>query len=190
MQPAVFLDRDGVINENRTDRVKRWSEVIFLAGVFDAMKQLAELRLLVVLVSNQSAVGRGMITLNTALELNDRIVGEVRARGGRIDAAYLCPHLPDHACKCRKPAPGMLTAAARDLDIDLKASFVVGDAITDMLAARSVGARGILVETGRGAQQAAHMRWQGDLTCPVVPDLSAAVAYILTRPEVGVGCNS
>ena len=91
-RPAVFLDRDGVIIENRSDYVKSWEEVQFLPMAFEALRRLARSTHAVVLVTNQSAVGQGIISLQRATEINERIAAEVRKRGGRIDASYTCPH--------------------------------------------------------------------------------------------------
>jgi D-glycero-D-manno-heptose 1,7-bisphosphate phosphatase len=185
LTPAVFLDRDGVIVENRPDHVKSWAEVRFLDKTFDAMARLTETPTAVVIVSNQAVVGRGIITLEQAWDVQDQIVRAIEARGGRIDASYLCPHHPDDGCLCRKPAPGMLRQAAEELGLDLKHSWLVGDAITDMQAGQAVGARCILVRTGRGAEQEAKLHAERkdaavSIHCTVVDDLAAAVQLIKT----------
>ena len=179
MRAAVFLDRDGVIIENRLDYVKSWSEVRFLPEAVGALRRLSRTDYAVVLITNQSAVGRRIITLEQAREINQRVVSEIEAAGGRVHAAYLCPHHPDDRCECRKPAPGMFWQAARDLDLNLTGSYAIGDAASDMDAARSAGVQGILVLTGRGHEQRAG-RNAGD-GVPCVADLSAAVDYVLER---------
>jgi D-glycero-D-manno-heptose 1,7-bisphosphate phosphatase len=150
MQPAIFLDRDGVIIENREDYVRSWADVSFIPAALHALRKLSPLGWVIVIVTNQAVVGKGLVTLEAAEEINRRVVAEVVRHGGRIDAAYLCPHRPDENCDCRKPKPGMLLRAARDLDLDLSRSVMIGDAITDMQAARAAGVHGILVKTGRG----------------------------------------
>jgi D-glycero-D-manno-heptose 1,7-bisphosphate phosphatase len=182
-QPVVFLDRDGVLVENRRDHVRSWSDVRFLPGVLDAMRNLASARWPAVLVTNQAAVGRGLVTLQQAWETNDRIVDAVRAHGGRIEASYLCPHRPEDRCPCRKPAPGMLFRAADELGVDLGGSFLVGDALTDVDAARSAGVRPILVLTGRGRDEALRVTEAYRSALPVVRDLAAAVDHILVTAE-------
>jgi D-glycero-D-manno-heptose 1,7-bisphosphate phosphatase len=177
---AVFLDRDGVIIENRNDYVKSWEEVRFLPRAFEALIRLGRSDHVVVLITNQSAVGRGTITLDSALGINRQVIAEIVAQGGRVDASYLCPHRPDEECGCRKPAPGMLLQAAEDLGLDLTLSYVIGDAVSDIEAARAANARGILVLTGRGREQAALLEEMG---CPVVADLEAAVDYILAHGD-------
>lgn len=179
MRPAIFLDRDGVINENRPDHVRTWEQVHFLPGVFDALRRLAASDYALVVVTNQSAVGRGLMTSQTLQQINDGIVARVRAEGGRIDALYCCPHRPDEECACRKPKPGMLLQAAADLGIDLSRSYLVGDAVTDVEAALRAGSRPFMVRTGRGAKQLAGLAVNGLQSVPVVADLCEAVELIL-----------
>lgn len=180
-RPAIFLDRDGVINENRADYVKSWSEVAFLSGAFDALRRLAEAEFLVLLITNQSAVGRGIISKEEALDINRRVVETIRAKGGRIDATYLCPHHPGENCGCRKPQPGLLLQAADELDLDLGRSYLVGDAMTDMQAAEAAGVKGVLVLTGRGQEQVRKAGLADSSPWLVVADLGAAVDYILNE---------
>jgi len=154
MFPAIFLDRDGVLIENRSDYVRDWSQV----NVFpDAIQALSNSELndhKIVIVSNQSAVGRGIISLETAEEINNRLVHLIRDHGGRIDGAYLCPHDPDDGCDCRKPKHGLLLRAAEELSLDLKRSWMIGDAWSDVQAGQSAGVIGtFLLKTGRGADQ-------------------------------------
>lgn len=179
MRAAVFLDRDGVINENRSAYIRDWSDVEFLPGVFEALRRLAESDLSIVLVTNQSAVGRGIISHERALDVNRRIVAAVRAEGARIEGTYLCPHHPDDGCACRKPRPGLLLQAAADLGLDLAASYLIGDALSDVRAARAAGVRGLLVLTGRGRDELARMSAADRETWPAVTDLKAAVDVIL-----------
>jgi D-glycero-D-manno-heptose 1,7-bisphosphate phosphatase len=180
-RPAIFLDRDGVINENRADYVKSWSEAEFLPGVFGALRRLAQADLAIVLITNQSAVGRGIISHKEAVQINRRIVGTIRAQGGRVDGAYLCPHHPDENCACRKPRPGLLLQAADELDLDLGRSYFIGDAVTDMQAADAAGVKGILVLTGRGQEQVSRASLEDSLPWPVAADLGAAVDHILNE---------
>jgi len=184
---SVFLDRDGVIIENRPDHVKTWENVRFLDGSFEALRRLADLPAAIVIVSNQGAVGRELMTLATAWELQNRVVATIAREGGRIDASYLCPHRPDEGCACRKPAPGMIRQAAQELQLDLSRSWLVGDAVSDLQAASAAGVRAILVRTGRGADQerlltdraAAHFAGQSEKAWLVVADLPAAVDYLV-----------
>jgi histidinol phosphatase-like enzyme len=127
-----------------------------------------------------------MMTLDTAWELQNRIVATIEEQGGRIDASYLCPHHPNEGCECRKPAPGMIHRAARELKLDLPRSWLVGDAVTDLMAASAAEMRAILVKTGRGVEQerflaeysAANFADQAERNWPIVADLPSAVEYI------------
>jgi D-glycero-D-manno-heptose 1,7-bisphosphate phosphatase len=177
---AVFLDRDGVIIENRHDYVKSWAEVSFIPGALEALHHLSSCNHVLVLVTNQSAVGRGIISLEQAMDINHQVIAEIKAQGGRVDACYVCPHRPDQRCDCRKPAPGMLLRAAEQLNVDLTRSYLVGDAVTDMQAAWAAGAQGIMVLTGRGHEQLALLRSHNGARCQVVPDLEGALQHILT----------
>jgi D-glycero-D-manno-heptose 1,7-bisphosphate phosphatase len=176
MRPAIFLDRDGVIIENCEDYVRSWDDVCFIEPAIRALRQVAPLDVAVVVVTNQAGVGKGLITLEEAERINERVVHEVRRRGGRIDRAYLCPHASDVDCDCRKPKPGMLLRAAHDLDIDLAHSYMVGDAITDMQAAQAAGVEGVIVRTGRGERELA--RHAGEAWFDIADDLLDAFAAI------------
>ena len=154
MSKGIFLDRDGVIIENRADYVRSWEDVEFLPGALKALAKLASTPYKIVVVTNQSAVGRGIITFDEAERINNQILRVIRQSGGRIDASYMCPHAPEEACGCRKPKPGMLLRAASELQIDLENSYMVGDALTDIQAGRRAGIQNnYLVLTGRGADQ-------------------------------------
>ena len=182
-RPAVFLDRDGVIIENQEDYIKSWDKVHFLPEVFEMLRRLARSKYALVLVTNQSVVGRGIITLDQAERINSSIVRKIESKGGRIDASYFCPHHPDDKCNCRKPAPGMFLSAAQTLNLDLKSSFVIGDAVSDLKAARIVGAQGILVLTGRGKEQVSFLDACNKQEWQVVADLNEAVDFIISKEE-------
>ncbi|MCX6570988.1 MAG: D-glycero-beta-D-manno-heptose 1,7-bisphosphate 7-phosphatase [Candidatus Aminicenantes bacterium] len=147
---AVFLDRDGVINRDRSDYVKSWEEFEFLPGVLEAFRVLALGLHQVVVISNQSCIGRGLVGRAMVDEIHACMTEAVRRSGGRIDAVYYCPHRPDEDCPCRKPRPGLILKAARELDIDLAASWLVGDDLRDLETAKAAGVRPVLVRTGHG----------------------------------------
>ena len=177
-RPAIFLDRDGVINANRSGYVKSWKEFEFLPGSLKALCRLAELDPPIVVVTNQSAVNRGLVNFEIAESINLRLMQHVAAQGGRIDAVVWCPHLPDEACACRKPEPGMLLHAAECLHLNLERSFLVGDAAGDVSAGMAVGARPALVLTGRGAEHRAEVAASWGDACLVVADLEEATRWI------------
>lgn len=182
-RPALFLDRDGVLNENRADYVRTPEQVVMLPGVEGALRALAATPYAVVVVTNQSAVGRGLMTAATLAEINRGIVTWIEQAGGRVDAVYACPHTPDAGCRCRKPRPGMLTQAAADLNLDLSRSWLVGDAVSDLEAAAAAGCHPLLVLTGRGARQQAHLHSHPLAATPVLPNLAAAAQWVLGRAE-------
>ncbi len=178
-RPAIFLDRDGVINCNRCDHVKAWDEFVFLPGALEALRRLAWLGWPVVVVSNQAAVNRGLVSRQTVDAIHARMVDAVAVAGGRIDGVLYCPHRPDENCECRKPRPGLLLQAAARWALDLSRSYLVGDAESDVLAALAVGCRPVLVRTGRGVEQLALLRQHGVDTFHVAADLAEAVDWIL-----------
>lgn len=184
-RPALFLDRDGVLNQNRADYVRTWEQVEFLPGVFEAMQRLAGSSYAIVVITNQSAVGRGLVNAAAVQAINLGIVQRVQQAGGRIDAVYTCPHRPDEGCACRKPRPGMLLQAAHDLRLDLARSFLVGDAVSDVEAGLAAGCQPILVRTGRGERQAAGLAAAGLGEVPVFADLAAAAEWITRQPRGG-----
>lgn len=179
MRPAVFLDRDGVINENHHDYVKSWAEFAFLPNVFEPLQRLAQSQFAIVIISNQSAIGRGLTSVAAVEDINRQMVAEVARRGGRIDGLYYCPHRPDENCTCRKPRPGLLQRAAAHLNLDLARSFLIGDAVSDVEAALNAGCHPILVLTGRGREQLALLPPAVRARCHVSSDLAAAVDYVL-----------
>jgi len=147
---AIFLDRDGVINQNRADHVKSCEEFELIPGALEGIRSLTETGLPIFVITNQAAINRGLITVETLESIHKCMMDEISKAGGVITRVYHCPHDTDESCGCRKPAPGMLLRAAADYGIDLRQSFLVGDAWTDISAGLEVGAHSILVMTGRG----------------------------------------
>lgn len=154
MQPAIFIDRDGVIIENRALYVRTWDDVEIFPQALAALALPALARYRVVIVTNQAGIGKGLIPLETAHEINRRLVEIIRRAGGRVDGVYMCPHAPGDGCACRKPQPGLILQAAGELDLDLGQSILIGDALSDVQAGHAAGIpTTILVRTGRGAEQ-------------------------------------
>ena len=150
---AIFLDRDGVINENRPDHVKSWDEFEFLPGALESIRRLSEIGMPIFVVTNQAIINRKLATVDTLNDIHCRMLDAIHQAGGRVEKVYYCPHDSHEGCDCRKPQPGMLKRAAMEFGIDLTRSFIVGDAWTDMEAGFAVGTRSILVMTGRGRSQ-------------------------------------
>jgi len=151
-----------------------------LSGAAAAIHRLNEARMPVVVVTNQSGVGRGYFPESLVGEVHERLISELAREGARVDGVYYCPHVSSDACACRKPNTGMLEQAAVDLQLDLHRSFVVGDRAGDVELAHRVRCRSILVRTGYGqgelAWHARNWRHQPDF---VAADLSEAVQWIL-----------
>jgi D-glycero-D-manno-heptose 1,7-bisphosphate phosphatase len=154
MVPAIFLDRDGVLIENVDTYVRSWADVAVYPWTFAALARLKNSPYKIVIVTNQSLVGRGIISAEAAAAINDRLVAEVRASGGRIDAVFMCPHAPSVNCDCRKPQPGLILQACSRLSLDLSRSVMIGDALSDIGAGQNAGIpKNILLRTGRGDAQ-------------------------------------
>ncbi|MGH9922714.1 MAG: D-glycero-beta-D-manno-heptose 1,7-bisphosphate 7-phosphatase [Nitrososphaerales archaeon] len=147
MNKAVFLDRDGVINENRFDYVKSVAEFKFLPSAAEAIRLLNSDGFLVVIVTNQSAVNRGLLSIEELEKIHHFMLTELSKYGCRIDAIYYCPHKPDENCSCRKPQPGLLKKAILDLSVDPKFSWLIGDSDADEEAARKAGINSVIIRT-------------------------------------------
>ncbi|MFA5891002.1 MAG: D-glycero-beta-D-manno-heptose 1,7-bisphosphate 7-phosphatase [Actinomycetota bacterium] len=184
-EPAIFLDRDGVICENRPDHVKSWSEFVFIPGSVEALASLTRAKRRVFVVTNQSAIGRAMMTRRTLDDIHERMLDVVEGSGARIEAILVCPHHPDDKCECRKPKPGLLRAAAAERGVDLEASFLVGDTGTDLRAGAAAGCRTILVRTGRGAETIRDRSWGRRAPDFVADDLVDAAIWILAQEAIG-----
>lgn len=153
-RPAIFLDRDGTLNVEK-GYLHEWRDWVWLPHVREGLASLKKAGYLLVVVSNQSGIARGYYDEAALQELNACINRDLSELGINIDAFYHCPHHPQISgpCDCRKPAPGMILRAARELGIDLGASWLFGDKIADIEAARASGVRAALLETGYGASQ-------------------------------------
>jgi histidinol-phosphate phosphatase family protein len=150
-EAAIFLDRDGVINKRRVDHVKSWAEFEFLPGALEGLREINQMGAPVVVVTNQSAVGRGLLSEADLGAIHERMVLEIAAAGGRIDAIYACLHTPSQGCDCRKPAPGLLLRAAADLGLGLESSVMFGDSVSDLEAALAAGCTPVLLAGSTGA---------------------------------------
>lgn len=150
LRPAVFCDRDGTLNEDADGYISAPERLVLFPGVTGALRDLAQAGYALVVVSNQSGVGRGIMSLRDLERVNERFVELLEADGVRLDGLYFCPHAPEEGCECRKPRPGMLQRAARELGIDLARSWMVGDKVDDVLAGRAAGCRAVLIRAGAG----------------------------------------
>ena len=172
--PAVLLDRDGVINENRAHYVTRWEEFRFLPRALDALAALGRLGLRLAVVTNQSAVGRGLMTREDLDEIHRRMIARCAWRGAAIDGVFVCPHLPWQGCGCRKPKPGLLLQALAALGEPPERCVAVGDSADDLLAAKAAGVPFVLVRTGHGEETLRHPSCRQHPPLLVARDLWAA----------------
>jgi D-glycero-D-manno-heptose 1,7-bisphosphate phosphatase len=163
LKRAVFLDRDGTINEEK-EYLHRPEDFEFIPGAPQAIRLLNEAGFLVVVVTNQSGVARGYYDEAAVERLHLYMDQELARFGARVDAYYFCPHHPKHGsgaylleCACRKPLPGMLVQAADDLAVDLKRSWIIGDKLADVEAGLRAGCQPLLVRTGYGAGEEARL---------------------------------
>jgi len=149
----IFLDRDGVINENRVDYVKSWSEFRFLPGSREAIAKLTQAGHRIVVCTNQAGVAHGAVSVDTVHEIHRRMVAAIREMGGKIEKVYFCPHGKEEDCPCRKPRPGMLLRARDELGLDMHDALFIGDSITDIQAGLAASIHTILVLSGLGLEQ-------------------------------------
>jgi D-glycero-D-manno-heptose 1,7-bisphosphate phosphatase len=189
MRAAAFVDRDGVINELVADRVSgnpesplRVEDVALIDGAADGLRRFAAAGWLLVGVSNQPAAAKGIVSRQRLIAVQDRVLELLADQDVRFDGFHICWHHPDGVvpelsgeCDCRKPAPGLLLAAARELGIDLERSWMIGDTDADVLAGEAAGCRTVLVENSRSAHKRdGQVRPDGR-----APSLNAAVEFVL-----------
>lgn len=152
---AIFLDRDGVINKKAKehDYIKNWSEFDFLPHVKDAISQLNK-KFLVVVVSNQGGISRELMTWDDVNTIHINMQSELEKSNAIIDKIYVCPHDMKEKCACRKPKPGLILQAARELNIDLSNSYMIGDSLADIRAGKKAGCKTILLADANVAREA------------------------------------
>lgn len=159
MEPAIFLDRDGVIIENRSSYVRSWADVAIFGQALTSLAQINSCPYKIIIVTNQSVIGRGLIRLETAWKINNQLVKIIEQTGGRIDGVFMCPHAPEDQCECRKPKPGLLFQAAEVLSLDLSRSIMIGDTLSDIQAGQAAGVhRTAILRTGLGTKQVSSVK--------------------------------
>jgi len=174
----VILDRDGVINHDSAEFIKNPDEWVPIPGSLEAIARLNQAGYHVVLATNQSGVGRGLLDIATLCAIHDKMHVALAQAGARVDAVFYCPHGIDEGCDCRKPKPGMFEDIAHRFNLDLAGVPSVGDSLRDLQAGDTVGAQPILVLTGKGKQTKAA----GGLPAQtqIYADLAAAVKSIVS----------
>ncbi len=173
-RPFVFFDRDGTLVEDRV-YAHRPEDCVPLPGALEAVRRVRKAGYGTAIVTNQSGIGRGYFDQAAFERFQARLAEQLAAAGTAIDATYWCPHRPEDACPCRKPATGLIERACQQFDVDLTRSWVVGDKPCDVELARHAGCRAVLVQSDTGTES----RDEIDPEVPVARDLAAAVDYIL-----------
>ena len=173
LRPAVFLDRDGTLIEDR-GYLSDPAEVAFFVETIDALRSL-QTRYLLFIVTNQSGIGEGVVRAEDVERVNAHVVARLREAGVVIAETYVCPHRYEDDCDCRKPKPRFLHRAAADYDVDLARSFSVGDHPCDFELARSVGGAGVYLLTGHGVKH----RGEVPADCVVVEGIGKAATWIM-----------
>ena len=154
IRPVVFLDRDGTLIHDRPGRyLCRPEQLRFYKSTFKALKLLKSAGYRLIVITNQSGIGRGYLDEKMLTRIHLKMREALRRRHADIDAIYYCPHHPDDGCRCRKPSPKLAKRAIRDLNLDLKGAYVIGDKKADVDLGRSLGIRSIFLKTGHGRLQ-------------------------------------
>ncbi len=179
---AVFLDRDGTINEE-VGYLDCLESLVIYPQAAAAIQRLNEYGLKSLVVTNQSGVARGYFTEDFVIGLHRHMQELLAREEAYLDAIYYCPHRPEDCCGCRKPEPGMLLKAAGDFAIDLRRSYLIGDTLKDILTAERAGAKGVLVRTGYGRDAEAEISVMGIHPVHVAADILAAVNWIIRDRE-------
>jgi len=178
----LVLDRDGVLNVEAPGGgyVRSPGEWRWIDGALEALAELTSAGLRVTVATNQSGVGRGLMTSDDLAAVHAGMLADVERAGGRIDSVLSCCHAPEEGCNCRKPAPGLIQAAVAGSGVRAEATLVVGDDVRDIEAARAAGVPAVLVLTGKGRAAASRL---GDAVVPIYDDLRALVSALVSARE-------
>jgi heptosyltransferase-2 len=180
---TVFLDRDGTLNYD-SGYLKSAAELRLLPDVAAALARLKTAGARLVVVTNQSGISRGFLTLKDLETIHARLQGMLEQEDAALDAIYFCPHHPDDGCRCRKPGTAMVERAISELQLDLKRSYVVGNHLRDVQLARNVGAKAILLASGEvGAQALNALKVEQAEPDVIVASMTGAVDWILADAE-------
>lgn len=180
----VILDRDGVINRDSQEFIKTPDEWVPIKGSLEAIARLSQAGYEVVVLTNQSGVGRGLLSADLLGQIHGRLIEHLRQLGGQIQTILFCPHRPDDGCDCRKPLPGMYTELGQRLGINFNGVYSVGDSLRDLQAAKAAGANPVLVKTGNGRKTLKIITQQLDLgldNTAVFDHLSGFVDALLAK---------
>jgi D-glycero-D-manno-heptose 1,7-bisphosphate phosphatase len=178
MTRLVLIDRDGTLNVNK-HYLSDPAQFELIPRAAEAIKLLSELGLTNVVITNQSAIGRGFFDEKQLTKIHDKLKELLAAEGAKIDAVYFCPHTPDDNCNCRKPLPQMAYQAATDFSTDLKKSFVIGDNECDIELGKNISATTILVRTGHGIKTEREGKVSPDYTVENIYEAAVLIADLL-----------
>jgi len=179
----VLLDRDGVINEDSPNYIRSPAEWIPIPGSLEAIAKLTRERIRIVVLTNQSAIGRGLMTKSDLDAIHHHMRDAIEQAGGQVAAIYDCPHAPQAGCDCRKPKPGLFLRFAEDFGVSLDGIPAVGDSLRDLTAADRAGARPVLVMTGNGQKTRAALSGSRLEGVEIHPDLAAFASSLGTLRE-------
>jgi D-glycero-D-manno-heptose 1,7-bisphosphate phosphatase len=181
LQNVIFLDRDGVINYDSSEYIKSWDEYAFIPGSLEAIADLTQAGYTLILITNQSIIGREMVPPAALDDIHRRMGQAIIDAGGRITDIFYCPHRPDEHCDCRKPEPGLIFQAKEKHGIDLPQTIMIGDNVKDVLCGQNAGCGAtLLVRTGSG--RGAEQELAGEQMSPtsITDDLGSAARLLLS----------
>jgi D-glycero-D-manno-heptose 1,7-bisphosphate phosphatase len=175
-RPLIVLDRDGVINRDSESFIKSPDEWIAIPGSPEAIGRLNEVGFTVIVATNQSGIGRGLLSLKTLENIHDKMKATLANASGHLDAIYFCPHEPDAECDCRKPKPGLLQQIMNGYNCSASELIIIGDSLRDLEAAWAIDAPAFLVRTGNGLQT--EQQLPPDRQVKIFNDLAAVADYL------------
>lgn len=178
----VILDRDGVINKESSQFIKSADEWLPIKGSLEAIARLSQAGYEVVVITNQSGIGRKLLSADTLAKIHVRMIDYVQQHGGKIQSIFFCPHHPDDGCDCRKPLTGMYQELAKRLNVNFNGVYSVGDSVRDLVAAKNAGASPVLVKTGNGRKSIKEIASNDELgldSTPVYDNLASFTDALL-----------
>ncbi len=181
---VVFLDRDGTINHDSPNYIKNRSEFGFIPGSIDAIRDLTTAGYQSIVITNQSALGRKLISPAELDDMHEMMKDAILMGGGQVTDIFLCPHMPDSGCECRKPAPGLIFQARRKYGIDLSRTIMVGDSAKDIECACNAGCgQAVLIRTGNDPEVENKLRTKGIIPDHTAENLYDAAQWIISHPH-------
>jgi len=176
MDKVVFLDRDGTISKDSPNHIKSWDEVHFFPNSKKGIKLLNDNGFNIIIITNQSVIARGMVTEKELDYIHNKLTEELEEYGCKIHKIYYCPHHPDDGCNCRKPQPGLLIKAAKENNIDISKSYMVGDRIMDIEVGKKVNCKTIFISSDYGLKELKNSNTKPDY---IAKDLLDAGQWII-----------